>query len=1203
MKRTLLFSSVAALLLVSGCSNSTTEEAPDAGTIKVGSSLVQKSPLAVGSTECATGGVSIKIGFDTTGNSEIDKVTQTEIICNGEVGQDGADGVTGITGQTGSAGENGLDGKDGIASISFNRYGSANSATKVQFSEIATPLGDAALEPQAASMVTIDSEIQAIEFTKLMATGDVNNGEIFGALKDYKDEAITFADGTPYVCNGTNSGVGSGLDFTSILQKNNKLFMVSQFECQVGAMYMAELDQDPVNGALSVKPSSLEFISQSDEFGGFVHCAGQKTPWESHLGSEEYEPNARFVEEDADALTGLTGSKYYDETAKFWKDDIKLSSPYYYGWTPEVTIALNDAAVYKKHYAMGRMSHELSYVMPDQKTVYMSDDGTNVGLFMFVADKPADLSEGTLYAAKWIQVEAANGGKADLTWIKLGHSDDATLRALVDPDNNVSTNDAPVFSDIFNSEDVSEDGSCATLTSINTTAGHECLSLKSGMETTAAYLETRRYAALKGATTEFRKEEGITFDADHNRLYVAMSQIAYGMESEQKKGSDNDKYDVGSNNDIRLGYNPCGGIYALDLKESAQVDMDGNIVPSSYVVNNMYAVLTGEPASYPAGHPYEGNTCSVNGISNPDNITYLEGSNILSIGEDTSYHKNNIVWAYDVENGALTRTFTTPTAAETTSPFWYKNVNGYGYQTLVTQHPIDDDNSSNYLAEEESFVGVFGPFNFTKLDQKIISKVGTLRSIGDDKNEGGSEIVAFDKTSKKMFITNGANNRIDVATINADKTLTLESSIDMSAHGAAIQSVSVSHDKVAVAVGSANKVSSKGKVVLMDTDGSNQVATEVGFLPDMVTFNEDGTSVIVANEGEPQADTGVYVDPMGSIGVLTVANNAYEDINFSGATLSSATDGTQVRLGGTPSDDLALDLEPEYITVSNGFAYITLQENNAVAKLDLSNNTLVYIKSLGAKDHSLSKNALDIEEDGVVKLSAYPNLFGLFQPDTIQSYVAGGQTYLVTANEGDGRSYPTYDVNDSFEEGDLFEDEKKIKKLDLDPAIADAYENENDLKVMVDMGDANDDGVYEKLYAYGARSFSIWDEDANLVFDSANLMAQIVYQNDRELFNHDDFEKDGRSGNKGMEPEALAVGEVDGVTYAFVGLERQSAIMIFDISNPQDVRYVDYIASHKDNDIAPEGMKFISQADSPTGKALLLVAYEVSSTTVVYEIK
>ena len=565
------------------------------------------------------------------------------------------------------------------------------SSSEVSFEGISSPT---ALSDQKAlrssTKVTVGGEEQSISFTKLMATNDLNNNETFGLVKDYQDMPISFDDGSPYICNGTNSGVGSGLDYTSILQKNDKLYMVSQFECQIGAMYKAELEQDKDTGALSVKPDSLEFISQKAGFGGFVHCAGQRTPWESHLGSEEYEPDARLVLQETNATTGLTGDKYYDELAKYWGGDITKASPYYYGWTPEVTIATDGTAQYTKHYSMGRMSHELSFVMPDEKTVYLSDDGTNVGLFMYKANTAKDLSAGTLYAAKWSQTSSENGGSANISWIELGSATDAEIKAILDPDGDVTTNDAPVFSDIFETADVT-DGACPTgFRAINASPGAECLKVKSGMEKAAAFLETRRFAAYRGATTEFRKEEGITYSPEHNKLFVAMSAIAYGMEDNAKKGSQNTNYDIAGNNDIKLPYNACGGVYALDL------DAD-------YTATNMSAIITGEEISEDA----YGNTCHVDKISNPDNVTMLEGTNLLFIGEDTSAHTNNVVWSYNLETKELLRVLTTPLDAETTSPFWYKDINGYSYMTAVTQHPMGDVTSAS-ADEKESFVGVLG---------------------------------------------------------------------------------------------------------------------------------------------------------------------------------------------------------------------------------------------------------------------------------------------------------------------------------------------------------------------------------------------------------------------------------------------------------------------------------------------------------------
>jgi secreted PhoX family phosphatase len=571
-----------------------------------------------------------------------------------------------------------------------------NSSVKsLSFTEIETPTGDDKYSLQVASKVTVDGESQNINFTKIMATGQSDNGEMFGLLKDMNDNTLTMEDGSPYICNGTSnpSGSGSGLDYVSILQKNSKLYMVSQFECQIGGIYMNELEQDSSTGDLSVKSGTLQFVSQKSEFGGFVHCAGMKTPWESHLGSEEYPSDAKLLEDNG------TLDTYYDFLVDYWNGNLTLSNPYYYGWSPEVSIDSDGKPVYTKHYSMGRMSHELSYVMPDSKTVYMSDDGTNVGLFMYVADTAEDLSAGTIYAAKWTQTSTTNGGTADISWIELGHATDSEIRAMLDPDGNVETNDGLKFEDILTLADANEDGSCPTgYSSINTSAYHECAKVNSGMEKAAAFFETRRYAAIKGATTEFRKEEGITFNSDKSVLYVAMSAVAYGMEDNMKKGSDETKYDMGGNNDIKLPYNPCGTVYGLDISADSTIGSD-------YVAKNMYGVVSGESIDEDAN----GNTCNLDMISNPDNVTFLEGSNTLVIGEDTGSHENNIVWAYDIETKDLQRVLATPRGAETTSPFWYRDINGFGYLTVVTQHP--DTNTSD---AGESSIGVIGNFKNLK---------------------------------------------------------------------------------------------------------------------------------------------------------------------------------------------------------------------------------------------------------------------------------------------------------------------------------------------------------------------------------------------------------------------------------------------------------------------------------------------------------
>ncbi|OYY31423.1 MAG: hypothetical protein B7X69_06525 [Sulfurovum sp. 39-42-12] len=1148
----------------------------------------------------------------TDGTDGIDGINGVDGVngTNGIAGIDGTNGSEGASGISGTNGTDGIDGEDLTISV-------GTKASKIQFDPIETPLGDAQNAIQSSEMVTFGDETQEIAFTKLLATGDIDNSEIFGQVKDYTDTPIALTDGTPYLCNGTNSslgGVGSGLDYSSILQKNNELYLVSQFECGIGAMYMAKLEQNTQTGALSVKSDSLTFISQKAEFGGFVHCAGQRTPWESHLGSEEYEPDARAFEayENNTSLVPKDYGNYnlLNGTLKYWGSDLSKVSPYYYGWTPEVKIDATGAAQYAKHYAMGRMAHELAYVMPDRKTVYMSDDGTNVGLFMFVADKAEDLSEGTLYAAKWNQISDVNGGKAELSWIKLGSANNAEIRAMVDGDNDVETPDGLKFSDIFDTDVAPSAGTCNDgFTSINTSAGHECLKVVSGQEKAAAFLEPRRYAAMLGATTEFNKEEGITFSKDHNRLFVAMSVVDKGM-------LDNGSNDTGGHNDIRVPKNACGTVYALDVSTEAQTDTNGTDIKSAYVVNNMYGIIGGAPTTYTAESPYFNpkNTCDVNNISEPDNVTYMDGSNLLFIGEDTGRHLNNMIWALDITNGSLSRVFATPKGAETTSPFWYENVNGWAYMTAVTQHP---STTSEELGQ--SSIGVMGAIkNVETLKAKKLIKLGSYNT----HTEAGSEISAYDATQKKLFITNGATNKVDVVDmkdVQAPKVLT---SIDLSSYGTSVQSVAVKNGKLAIAVGSADKVTTKGRVVVLNTsDNYKEIYNvEVGYLPDMVTFNQDGSKIVVANEGEPiGATTGVYitdaskkvttngagdyVDVAGSVGVITVVDGSYADINFSTVTPDPASDTTPVRLGGTPSNDQTLDIEPEYITVKGNYAYVTLQENNAIAKVDLIHNTLTFVRSLGSKDYE-SENKIDIQEDGLIRLNNYKGLKALYMPDSISSYTFGGSTYLVTANEGDGREYPVAKVSDTLKKGKVWTDDEKISELTLDGSIANDYLYDNDLKVMIDMGEtAPDSKVYEKLYTFGGRSFSIWDANGKLIWDSGDSISKKVASYEPRLFNQDEGDIDGRSGNKGAEPEALTIGTIDGKTYAFVGLERQSAIVIYDITNPYDAQFVNYVVTHEQNDVSPEGMVFIPASSSPNGKNLLVVSYEVSGSTVVYEIK
>ena len=561
------------------------------------------------------------------------------------------------------------------------------------------------------SPATIQSGSETItlnlKYNTFARSGDKIGDTTFGQIVDIHGQPIMDIDGTPMISNSN--------EFTSLLPIGDRLFSVSQFESRPGAMFLMELHQNKESGELTVK--DLWQISQADIDGGWVHCAGSVTPWTTHLGSEEYEPNAREFVTGADAA----GDKYSAPFLGYFGGDQSKWNPYQLGWNIEVKVTAEDSqaapvATPTKHYAMGRLAFELAYVMPDKKTVYMTDDGTNVGLYMFIADKEEDLSAGTLYAMKWNQTDASGVGAADLSWINLGHSSNEEMTPYIRGDKQVK------FSDIFDTAEITDDKRCPEgFTTIN--AGdnkQECLRIKPGMEKVASRLETRRYAAMMGATTELRKEEGITFDPTRNKMYLAISEVARGMESFKKNGKKSGSYDQGGHNDIQLsGFNNCGAVYQLDL--ASNMDMN-----SSYVATRMSPLVAGIPADpsfgdgvynpikkNPTEFANDKNLCHIDGIANPDNVTYMAGWDKLIIGEDTGEgHQNDVIWAYDLKDQSLTRIQTTPYGSETTSPYWYPNINGWSYLISVVQHPYgesDEDKAENSEVKR-AYTGYIGPF-------------------------------------------------------------------------------------------------------------------------------------------------------------------------------------------------------------------------------------------------------------------------------------------------------------------------------------------------------------------------------------------------------------------------------------------------------------------------------------------------------------
>lgn len=483
----------------------------------------------------------------------------------------------------------------------------------------------------------------------------------------------------------------------------------------------------------------------------------------------------------------------------------------------------------------------------------------------------------------------------------------------------------------------------------------------------------------------------------------------------------------------------------------------------------------------------------------------------------------------------------------------------------------------------------------------------TSLTVGD---EGAAEISAYDTDNKQLFVVNNAgDSKVDVINFGTPSSLSVTSSIDLSNQGGGINSIAVGAGYLAVAVEADTKTDNGSVIIYNLSDLSQATSIEVGALPDMVTFSPDEQYILTANEGEPSDD--YTTDPVGSVTIITVDGFTAKTIGFESyndQVAELAEEGFRV---GHPNATLAQDAEPEYVAISDDSktAYVALQENNGLAIIDLENQSLTALKGLGYKDWNAMGAKMDPSEeveDEVEFVDVPANIFGVYQPDAIDAFTVGDETFIISANEGDGREY-FFDSSDEatclsgggieFDEDDgclAFIDEEKVRKLDLEPTAFPTAEEISEktsfgnLKVMTDIGDANRDGFYEALYTYGARSFSIWDAEGNQVYDSGDDLDMIAHTNG--------IYDDGRSENKGTEPEGVVVGEVNGKMLAFVGLERVDAIAIYDVSTPTAPTFVSLL----DTGDAPEGLVFIHAKDSPTNQSLLVVSCEGDGSVWVY---
>jgi DNA-binding beta-propeller fold protein YncE len=501
-------------------------------------------------------------------------------------------------------------------------------------------------------------------------------------------------------------------------------------------------------------------------------------------------------------------------------------------------------------------------------------------------------------------------------------------------------------------------------------------------------------------------------------------------------------------------------------------------------------------------------------------------------------------------------------------------------------------------------------------DSLSLSRLGAYET---GSGAGSAEVFAYDKLTQNLFVMNNVTGAVEIVAVSGTGAMTKIGAVQVSGipgYGG-MNSIAIAGGILAVAVENPVK-SEPGTVALFSTSSGALLKTvTVGSLPDMLTFTPDGTRILVANEGENPPIGGV--DARGSVSVIDVsAGAANATVQAVGFEMLDGHEGA-LRAAGVrifPGTSASFALEPEYITITSDgrTAYVTLQENNAVAVIDLSGTTptLKSIVPLGYVDHSLPGNGADFSDRdgpgsgssslGAISINTAP-IRGLLMPDAIASWTKDGITYFVTANEGDTR------VDGS--------DEARLSSRDLNDAVFGAAEavlrGEDEAgRLTISATDGNTDPAapgLEAVYAFGGRGFSVFrveaDGSVTKVDESGGEFEAILAElpNAGTVFNGENGGAfDTRSDNKGPEPEGIDVATIDGRTYSFVGLERIGGVMVYDVTRPSAIAFDSYVPATA-KDYAPEIVKYVAAGESPTGTGLLFTANEVSGSVTAYQVK
>ncbi|AZB28312.1 choice-of-anchor I family protein [Chryseobacterium balustinum] len=529
------------------------------------------------------------------------------------------------------------------------------------------------------------------------------------------------------------------------------------------------------------------------------------------------------------------------------------------------------------------------------------------------------------------------------------------------------------------------------------------------------------------------------------------------------------------------------------------------------------------------------------------------------------------------------------------------------YFVLGLENPVGttitgDTTSTVYIIDNDKAAPV--PSN-----QISLNYIGSFDPSGN--NNSSTEIVVHDPATQKLFTISSLTDVFDIINFSNPLAPSVINTVNMAPYGG-ITSIAVKNGLVAVASPNGTNAQQNGSVVFFDINGNFMKQVTVGVLPDMITFTPDGTKVMTANEGEP--NDAYTVDPEGSISIIDISgginNLTQSNVTTLGFTGYNSQEAAFISSGGRKvksTSTLAQDLEPEYIAISpdSQKAWVSCQENNGIIEVNLSNNTLGNIWGLGKKDMSLPGNGFDASDNnGEILIANWP-VKAYYNPDAMASFKVGNTNYLVTANEGDEKDLggfserTTVGANGYTLDSTIFPNASVLK----------ASHNLGRFRVTNVNGNTDGDADFEEIHALGARSFSIFNADTKqIVYDSGDQFERYIAANHPLIFNADN-EANGaktRSRAKGPEPEGVTLGTIGTKTFAFITLERTGGVMVYNVTDPNNVTFVDYKHSRSTSafggDNGPEGITYIPPANMNNGKGYVVVANEISGTLSMYEV-